>query len=349
MSCGNPSIPKRFSIGLLFMCISSTFAAAQDIELKSGGESRGDTGSPAISSVAGSGSRSATRSVTPRDSLDPMLAPAGNFDLADWHLSVPSDNDDSGTADSIKEDELNNGYANSSYFYTGTDGGMVLRCPVAGYKTSANTSFTRTELREMLRHGETSIDTQGVNKNNWVFGSAPPSARDAAGGINGVLRATLAVNHVTTTGDSSQVGRVIVGQIHANDDEPLRLYYRKLPGNSKGSVYFAHEPNGGSDSWYEMIGSRSSSASNPSDGIALDEIWSYEVKVAGNTLTVRIFRDGKDDVVQVVDMSNSGYDEADQYQYFKAGVYNQNNTGDDSDYVQATFYALANTHDGYGD
>jgi poly(beta-D-mannuronate) lyase len=33
--------------------------------------------------------------------------------------------------------------------------------------------------------------------------------------------------------------------------------------------------------------------------------------------------------------------------YFKAGVYNQNKSGDVDDYVQATFYALSNTHQGY--
>ncbi len=44
-------------------------------------------------------------------------------------------------------------------------------------------------------------------------------------------------------------------------------------------------------------------------------------------------------------MSDSGYDIADEYMYFKAGVYNQNNTGNDSDYVQATFYSLVVSHD----
>ncbi|WP_236250514.1 polysaccharide lyase family 7 protein [Microbulbifer sp. ALW1] len=303
----------------------------------------GDGGSS--SSSGGGSSSSSSGGSSSGGNLDPNLPPSSNFDLSAWYLSVPSDNDGSGTADSIKENELNSGYANSSYFYTAADGGMVFRCPVDGYKTSTNTSYTRTELREMLRRGDTSISTQGVNENNWVFGSAPASARAAAGGVDGVLRATLAVNHVTTTGDSGQVGRVIVGQIHANNDEPLRLYYRKLPGNSKGSIYMAHEPNGGSDSWYDLIGSRSSSASNPTDGIALNEKFSYEIKVVGNTLTVTISRDGMADVVQVVDMSNSGYDAADQYQYFKAGVYNQNNTGSGSDYVQATFYALEQSHD----
>lgn len=43
-------------------------------------------------------------------------------------------------------------------------------------------------------------------------------------------------------------------------------------------------------------------------------------------------------------MSNSGYNKSSQYMYFKAGVYNQNNTGEGSDYVQATFYQLDNSH-----
>ena len=64
-----------------------------------------------------------------------------------------------------------------------------------------NTSYTRVELREMLRGTNTSISTQGVNKNNWVFGTAPTADINAAAGYDGEMSATLAVNHVTTTGD----------------------------------------------------------------------------------------------------------------------------------------------------
>ena len=275
--------------------------------------------------------------------LDPKANPSENFDLSAWYLSVPSDTDGSGTADSIKENQLNDGYQHSEYFYTATDGGMVFKCPIKGYKTSTSTSYTRTELREMLRRGDTSIGTSGVNDNNWVFGTAPDKSE--AGGYDGVLKATLAVNHVTTSGSSDQIGRVIVGQIHANDDEPLRIYYRKLKDNSKGSIYFAHEPaNGNAEQWYELIGSRSDSASNPSDGIALNEKFSYVVNVVGDAMTVTIKREGKADVSKTIDMSDSGYTDGGQYMYFKAGVYNQNKSGDDTDFVQATFYNLENGH-----
>mgnify|MGYP001795303050 CR=1 FL=1 len=275
---------------------------------------------------------------------DSSVPPSDNFDLSTWNISIPTDTDNSGTADTISENDLNNGYEDPAYFYTADDGGMVFKCPIEGFKTSVNTSYVRTELREMLRAGNTSISTKGVNKNNWVFGSAPQSDIVAAGGYDGELKATLAVNHVTTTGNSNQVGRVIVGQIHANDDEPVRLYYRKLPNNDLGSIYIAHEENADDEFWYEIIGSRSSSAANPSDGIALDEKFSYTIKVIRNDMWVTISREGKEDVEQYVDMTTSGYDVGGQYMYFKAGVYNQNNTGDATDYVQATFYSLSNTH-----
>ena len=276
--------------------------------------------------------------------LDASKSPSENFDLSDWYLSIPTNNG-SGVATSIKETELNNNYSNSEYFYTASDGGMVFKCPIDGYKTSTSTTYTRTELREMLRAGDTDISTSGINLNNWVFGSSTSSNKSAAGGYDGELTATLAVNYVTTTGDDSQIGRVIVGQIHASSNEPCRLYYRKLKGNTNGSIYFAHETKSGSESWHELIGIRSDSASDPSDGIALNEKFSYSIKVLGNDLTVTISRDGKSDISKNIDMSNSNY--ADEYMYYKAGVYNQNKSGDADDYVQATFYSLANTHTGY--
>ncbi len=139
-----------------------------------------------------------------------------------------------------------------------------------------------------------------------------------------------------------KVGRVIIGQIHASNDEPCRLYYRKLPGNTKGAIYFAHEPTTSAEQWHEMIGSRSDNAPDPEDGIALGEKFSYEIKVEGNDLTVTIVRPGKPDVQKVVDMTDSGF--ADDWMYFKAGVYNQNNSGEDGDYCQASFFALSNAH-----
>jgi hypothetical protein len=271
------------------------------------------------------------------------------IELVDWYLSVPTDEDNSGTSDSIDEDDLAAGYTNSEYFYASADNGIVMRSPSYGFKTSTNTSYVRVELREMLRRGDRSIRTQGVNKNNWVFGAASNQGQAAAGGVDGELNVTLAVNNVTISGENYQIGRLVIGQIHANNDEPIRLYYRKLPGNDKGSVYFAHESRvEGSDEVYaEMIGSKSNSASNPSDGIALDEKFSYRINVTANLLTVTIIREGKDNIVADLDMSNSLFDEDDQYHYFKVGVYHLNNSSDPDEYAQATFYEIRNAHTGY--
>ena len=265
---------------------------------------------------------------------DPNLPPSGNFELIRWKLTLPDQTE-------IKEQELANGFESPNEFYTDpVTGAMVFRCPNNG--ETGGSTYPRSELREMLRAGNTSISTKGVGPNNWVFSSSSQSVQDAAGAVDGTMTATVAVDHVSTTGESNKIGRVIVGQIHGSSDEPCRIYYRKLPENSKGSVYFAHEPIIGTEQYYEMIGSRSSSASNPSDGIALGEKFSYEIKVEGNTLTVTIMREGKPDVQQVVDMSESGYE--DDWMYFKAGNYNQNNSGDPGDYAQVSFYALNVDH-----
>ncbi|MCI4671766.1 MAG: polysaccharide lyase family 7 protein [Bacteroidia bacterium] len=267
--------------------------------------------------------------------LDPNLPPGGNFNLSCWKLTRPNQQEKG-------ESLLSNGYFVTGEFYTDSvTGAMVFWCPNDG-KTGGST-YPRNELREMMRCGDNSIGTQGINKNNWVFSSSTLANQQAAAAVDGIMTATVAVDHVSETSDASfKVGRTIVGQIHASDDEPCRLYYRKLPGNTKGSVYFAHEPTTGAEQWYEMIGSRSDNAPDPVDGIALGEKFSYEIKAIGNLLTVTIMRDSMDDVVQVVDMKDSGF--ADDWMYFKAGNYNQNNAGDPGEYAQVSFFALDIKH-----
>ncbi len=283
--------------------------------------------------------------------LSPDLAPGRNFDLLGWYLNTPADDDKDGRSDRISEVELARGATDERYFFTADDGGMVFRATVAGARTSNNTRYTRTELREMLRRGDTGIrtinDDGSPNENNWVLSSAPISALRAAGGIDGTLRATLAIDRVTETGDRNQVGKVIVGQIHAATDEPIRLYYRKLPGHSRGSLYAAHEVSGGDDVYFGLIGSRFSDAANSADGIALGERFGYEIETRGNALRVTISQDGAVRAEQNIDMSASGYDVDKDYMYFKAGVYNQNDTGEADDFVQATFYELETRHNEY--
>ena len=106
----------------------------------------------------------------------------------------------------------------------------------------------------------------------------------------------------------------------------------------------AHEIADGDDVYYELLGTRSRNAADPENGIALDEKFSYEITAKGNSLYVSISQEGALRAEVTIDMSNSGYDVANEYMYFKAGVYNQNNTGNPEDYAQATFYELTATH-----
>jgi hypothetical protein len=127
----------------------------------------------------------------------------------------------------------------------------------------------------------------------------------------------------------------------------VRLYYRQLPGNTKGSVYATHEINGVLDVWINLVGEKSNTLPNPDDGIELNEKFSYKITVENEILFVTLIRQGKRNITKSYDMSRSGYGGGDQYMYFKAGLYNQNNGGVKGDYAQATFYHIKNTHKGY--
>ncbi|WP_371194608.1 polysaccharide lyase family 7 protein [Glaciecola sp. SC05] len=294
--------------------------------------------------------------------LSPNAPSGDNFDLLTWALDTPRTDPSDGFSLRASERQLDAGFTDDEYFFTADDGGMTFRATIFGAKTSANTSFTRSELREMLRRGNTGISTQGVNLNNWILGYQPDPGR-SVGGRGGVLQATLKVDKVTTTGSQSHTGRVIIGQIHAGDDEPIRLYYKKFPNNERGYIYFAHELNGGEDLWKTVLGPVNNNqnnqpifTSNPAQGIALGEVFSYEIIQEGARIDVIIRRGDLNAPIiahQYVDMiaENSGYDVVDNWNYFKAGAYSQNNTGEDgdangvgSDYDQVTFYYLKNSH-----
>jgi len=103
-------------------------------------------------------------SATTGQELDPSLPPSGNFDLSYWKLTRPNQQEKD-------ENILTNGYYVDGEFYTDPiTGAMVFWCPNDGM--TGGSSYPRNELREMMRRGDTSIGTQGINKNNWVFSSS---------------------------------------------------------------------------------------------------------------------------------------------------------------------------------
>lgn len=263
--------------------------------------------------------------------LNPRVAPGRNFDLSHWKLTLPVDR-----AAERSATELVAGYQHPEAFFTDpATGGMTVRARNRGDTTSGS-HFSRSELREMLAPAGSAKSAA----NNWVISTSPDAAKRAAGGVDGTMRATLTVDHVSTTGDAAKIGRVVVGQIHGPSTEVIRLYYHKRPSDARGAIYFAHDhPTSGDSVFIPVFGDPKHL--NPSDGIALGEKWSYEIQVVGRTLTVKVTPQGRPSTT-VTHPIHAGYDGL--ALYFKAGVYNQNNTGAPDDYVQATFHALTHTH-----
>ena len=258
-------------------------------------------------------------------------SPAENFDLTHWKITYPDASEAYPPAVVPNE------------FYTDeTTGAMVFECVNRGERTSKSTKYARSELREMLRGTDDSIGTKSLG-NNWVISTAPLSAQQSAGGVDGNMKVTVAVDAVSTTysdGNDYMLGRVIVGQIHGSEDEPFKIYYRKLPGNTKGSVYFSYEDSK-VEHYYELFGSRDNDASDPADGIALGEKWSYEVDVSGRAMVVTVTKEDGTFKSKSIAWS-SEYD--DDWFYFKAGNYNQNNGGETGDFAQVSVFALTATH-----
>ena len=303
----------------------------------------------------------ATPTPTPSSdfNLDPTKSPWENFDLSHWKLDTPAGESSSSDCDAQATEpfEYTNFPSRSEpYFFTHTDGGMRFVTSIGGATTGGScSSFTRSELREMLRGNNTSIDTTGKNgdyRNNWALEYQPAShsgnSNESWGARGGRLTATLRVNEVTTSGSNSQVGRVIIGQIHANQDEPIRLYYRHREGQDTGCIYFASEERLGDDVDFFMIGNESCT-SGPSNGIALGELFSYEIENVGDEIRVVIRRGDSDGPIietEVADLGdlNQGYDIPSDWMYFKAGAYTQNNSGDDGDGDVVTFYRLNVEH-----
>lgn len=191
----------------------------------------------------------------------------------------------------ILGDGSNAGFANNfehkDFFYTtddGTDSWVVYKTPNAG-NTHGTSNNTRTELAQAKK---------------W----SPMS--DAK------LTATLKIMNVSTTGDARVAASysVVVGQIHSADgheNEPLKIFYKKFPGHTKGSIFWNYEINTAGDDnsgrwdyssaiWgYDLsvVGDKENSyPEEPKDGIELGEEFSYEIVVKDGIMTLKFSSEG---------------------------------------------------------
>lgn len=178
-------------------------------------------------------------------------------------------------------------FEQKDFFYTETEGEtdwVVYKAPNAG-DTHGTSNNTRTELAQLKK---------------WS------PLTDAK------LSATLKVMNVSSSGDARVAASysVVIGQIHSADgheNEPLKIFYKKFPGHSKGSVFWHYEINTAGDDnskrwdfssavWghdFSVVGTEEDSyPEEPEDGIELGEELSYEIEVKEGIMYLTFSSDG---------------------------------------------------------
>ena len=194
-----------------------------------------------------------------------------------------------------------------NFFYTENDGKndwVVFKTPNAG-NTHGTSNNTRTELAQLKK---------------W---SPMTEAK---------MNATLKVMNVSTTGDPrvASTFSAVVGQIHSADgheNEPLKIFYKKFPGHTKGSVFWNYEINTAGDDnsgrwdysypiWgydFSVCGTGENSfPEEPKDGIALGEEFSYEVEIKDGLMKLKFTSEGHETKTFTKNLINSEYSEASQ-------------------------------------
>ncbi|QNM85305.1 polysaccharide lyase family 7 protein [Polaribacter pectinis] len=255
-------------------------------------------------------------------------------------------------------------YQKDNFFYVETEGEtdwVVYKTPNSGV-TSRTSSNTRTELGQ---------------KKHWI-----PE-------VGGKLTGTLKVQHVSTSGDARVAASysVVVGQIHSDEgheNEPIKIFYKKFPGHTKGSVFWNYEINTKGDNskrwdyskaiWgYDMsvVGTNPETyPEEPKDGIALGEEFSYTINVYKGIMYLTFESEGhetikftknllksdfskKEDIPQQIwslyaSIGRDGVERENAYageiNYFKQGAYNQTNGKNPEDNI--VWYTGSETYNG---
>ena len=179
-------------------------------------------------------------------------------------------------------------YEQKDFFYTANDGKsnwVVFKTPNSG-STHGSSNNTRTELAQLKK---------------WY----PETANDK-------LTATVKVMNVSATGDARVAASyaVVIGQIHSADgfeNEPLKIFYKKFPGHTKGSIFWDYEINTAGDDnsgrwdyssavWgYDLsvVGTGENTyPEEPKDGIELGEEFSYEIVVKNGIMSLKFTSEG---------------------------------------------------------
>jgi len=284
--------------------------------------------------------------------------PAEKFDLTQWKINTPTDNDNDGIVDAVNVDAIQT-YQHKDYFYLDSEDNLVFAAPNKAI-TSINSTNTRSELHHMLGEGKVASRSFA---NNFTLKSNRRANEFAQ--VGGNLQAKLKVNHVSKRAKYSEkptAFSVVVGQVHAVQDknrraegegygwgnEPLKIYFKKWPDHEYGSIFWNYErnlPKGNPDRIdisYSVWGKPWLDKDEPGKaGIALNETFSYEVNIYEDIMYLTFSTARHGTVNYEINLANNvdafgKIDELDhpkgytgEGNFFKAGAYNQCSTKDD--------------------
>jgi Ca2+-binding RTX toxin-like protein len=234
-------------------------------------------------------------------------APGSIIDLDDWKVQLPVDSS-GGFSGSYTEVWNLDTYV-SPYFYTGSDGALVLTAPVEGV-TTGGSSYARTELREV----------DGSSNAEWTLDQG------------GYLAVAMQVDMVPQKTDGSDA-KIVIGQIHGGDSQLVRLYFEH------GSIYWVNGRNEAQAK--DVIYQLKDSKGNTPD-VDLNETFSYSFNVKGHDLSVSVTADGTTYFSKIT--IGPGWD--DNQFYFKAGLYLGTNESTSTGDGQVSIFDTVLTHDG---
>ena len=196
-------------------------------------------------------------------------------------------------------------FEDENFFFTTSDESgdwVVYKAPNSG-DTHGTSNNTRTELAQLKK---------------W---SPMTDAK---------LTATLKVMNVSASGDArvAATHSVVVGQIHSADgheNEPLKIFYKKFPGHSKGSVFWNYEINTAGDDnsgrwdystavWgydFSVTGSEEDTyPPEPEEGIELGEEFSYTIEVKDGKMHLTFTSEGHETKTFSQNLIESAYSTA---------------------------------------
>jgi len=136
-------------------------------------------------------------------------APASVLNLTNWKVTLPVDGcDDNEWADEVTQPALST-FRDARYFTVNSARGVVFRARVDGARTSSNTKYPRSELREMTDRGE--------RRASWSNKSSG----------DGIHKMTM---DAAITAAPPNKPHVVAAQIHDESDDVvmIRLYGRQL-------------------------------------------------------------------------------------------------------------------------